>query len=78
MYQNKDIVKYKLKKTKIGKLIVFIKHLIERDDSFNEEKKNNDEYKNYVEEMYENNNFTQSEIEKILGRIDKALSNSIQ
>lgn len=78
MYQNKDIAKYKLKKTKVGKLIVSIKHFIERIDNSNEEKKNNDEYKHYVEEMYENNNFTQSEIEKILGRIDRALSNSIQ
>ena len=78
MYQNKDIAKYKLKKTKVGKLIVSIKHFIERSDNSNEEKKNNDEYKHYVEEMYENNNFTQSEIEHIVGRIDKALCNSIQ
>ena len=64
--------------TKVGKIILSIKHFIERIDNSNEEKKNNDEYKHYVEEMYENNNFTQSEIEHIVGRIDKALCNSIK
>ena len=78
MHPNKDVAKYKLKNTKIGKLVVSIKHFIERNETSDDEKKNNDEYKHYVEEMYDNNDFTQSEIEKILGRIDKALGNSIQ
>ena len=78
MHPNTDVAKYKLKNTKIGKLMVSIKHFIERNETSDDEKRNNEEYKHYVEEMYDNNDFTQSEIEKILGRIDRALSNSIQ
>lgn len=69
----KSVIKYRLKSTTLGKVMLYIKHLLIRGKAETVEDIRNREYKNYVCEMNEKNSFSQCDVDKIIKRIRETL-----
>lgn len=73
MHSTKSVIKYKLKSTAVGKIMVKIKHLFTRGKAETIEDIRNREYWTYVCEMNEKNSFTQYDVDEIQKRIRETI-----
>lgn len=77
MYDKKELVKYKLKATILGRILLLFKHALDSLKEESKEDRNNRDYEHYVREMYEKNDFTQEDLDNIYYRIKHVLGEDV-